>query len=234
MNIIFLASVQHSGTWYMIEFFKSLPEVTNFVELPVLKKSKTWLRREVSPGAWEHGLVSVGTNLVHAHITPEDMPMIHAMAISHPTVIPVRDPLLGVITGHNRYPAVDFSHIVRNWLLVAERFFHNQSSYQCVYVPVDLGATDKKLRHSSLSMAYSSLLDLGHFGPGPVNAWIEADEWPNSRGDYPLKRAYQAGDTKAIREAIPSEYALLVREEKALRPMFETLGYHDLLWWGHG
>ena len=61
MKIILVASVQHTRAWFTIEFLKQHPEVTNFVEMQVLRKNHTYLRDPVSGqpglGAW-HALQS--------------------------------------------------------------------------------------------------------------------------------------------------------------------------------
>jgi len=231
VKIAFIASAPHTGTWFLIEFLRSLPEVSNFVELPVLRKSKTCVRREVSPGAWEMGLVGQGINLVHSHFQEEDMALIRMMGLSNPTIIPIRDPLASILTRHNRYPKQRHTHMIGHWERMAGSFIKFKDEFQATFVPVDLGANDSAVREASLGAAYSAIVDHGDFRWEPIRAFMERDPWPNSRGDYDLKRAYQDRDRDFLRNQIPMEWVELLRIKPTIQPFLESMGYDDLLWW---
>ena len=262
MKIILLATVPHTGTWFMVEFFRSHPAVSNFVEIQVLQKASNLMPDGM---AGRPGLASDRVNLVQGHFGyPAHEKLLLAFAAMCPLIIPLRDPLLGLIgkkwrgwPDENDLPQTGIDQIVGAWLELAAKVDAERDFYQPFYLPLDLLTNGKYIvpemsvppqfqrtasRQSKLCQALyvASLPDPRATDPAGDRSSFKhaqkwAEEWPhdkhNSRGMYPLKEAYLAGDAKKIRDAMPKAYYFLQQAEAALRPMLEREGYRELMWW---
>lgn len=255
MKIILLATVPHTGTWFMVEFFRSHPGVSNFVEIQVLQKASNLMPDGM---AGRPGLASDRINLIQGHFGyPVHEKLLLAFAAMCPLVIPLRDPLLGLISGKDR-EREDLEdsglRIAKAWLELAAKVDDERDFYQPFYLPLDL-LTDGKYEIPGLAKPFShkharlsklvQALSVADLHDTEIDDSIRrssfkharkwAEEWPhdqhNSRGMYPLKEAYLAGDVKKIRDAMPKAYYFLEQAEDALRPMLEREGYRELMWW---
>src|SRR3990167_3529199 len=229
MRILFLPTVQHTGTWFLIEFLRAHPEVKHFVELQALRKNHSFIEDPVSG---QKGLVPNQVNLIQGHFQLEFMHLILSFAAACPTVIPLRDPLASVLTAVNRKRTqgnVDYSYIVDRWVLMTTTVWLNRDFYKPLFVPLDL------VERAGVEVKFELLgAVLGHMGLGYTKHAVRwADEWPyhNSRGEYPLKDLYLTRDATAIAHEVPGEWEALRRAQYILRPMLEQMGYRDLLWW---
>jgi len=224
-KIIFLPTVQHSGTWFLINFLTAHPDVSKFVEA-----------KNIYGGT--DGIEPGQVNLLHTHVTTYDYPVYkvrnyfqnyiaEAMIEKYPTVTPLRDPLLSIITRHSRHPDKDHRYIIAayTWLLQQPKVF-------CL--PVDtVGDSDTPHRQLLLKVA------LKVCGLDPYVDYVKqyAETWPVSNTakdmpfNLPLKEMYKAKDLDGIEKLLPREIATLREEEKNLRPLLEKWGYCDLLWW---
>ena len=247
MKVILLATVPHTGTWFMVEFFRSHPMVSNFVEIQVLQKAsnlagKLKLQNVVVESKFR---VSDAVNLIQGHFGyPVHEKLLLAFAAMCPLIIPLRDPLLGLIGLKNRDRSgqTDFRPIVEAWRELAEKVDAERDFYQPFYLPLDLmGSWSKDSRAYTLRHALYRAFGISPTDGNVNDIWEVklaqkwAEEWPhdkhNSRGMYPLKEAYLAGDVKKIRDAMPKAYYFLEQAEDALRPMLEREGYRELMWW---
>ena len=172
-----------------------------------------------------------------------------------PLIIPLRDPLLALITAKNRD---QFGHhqglqIAKVWGELVAHIDAERDFYQPFYVPLDLltegkyeipgvvvpegfGLTARRRSKLVQVLSIAGLHDTDTTEQSSFkHAQKWAGEWPhtrhNSRGMYPLKEAYLAGDVKKIRDAMPKAYYFLQQAEGALRPMLEREGYRELMWW---
>ena len=251
MKVIVLATVPHTGTWFMVEFLRTHPAVSNFVEIQVLQKAGN-LPADSKLG--QKGLVSEGVNLVQGHFGPlPHQKLLLAFAALCPLIIPLRDPLLGLIGARNRNQLgieSDLRRITEAWLELAGQIDTERGFYQPIYVPLDLlylppDLLTDRVNRKRLFMDHCTdflVRCLDHCGlehqkdqEGISHAEKWAAEWPydkyNSRGMYPLKEAYLAHDKEKIRGAMPEAYYSLEQAEDALRPMLEREGYRELMWW---
>jgi hypothetical protein len=226
--VIFLPTVRHSGTWFIQKLFQQGGyKIVN-------------LDRALFAG--EH-IPSDGKAIIHTHIDV-NLPVIKAMHAKHPkrnhalaiqfyeklnenlidtfahtlpTLIPMRDPLLSVITRHARHPEqAPHTYLIDSWRDIpidAKPFF----------IPVDLGPKPEKLWGA-----------LEHCGVKPwpgMNAYAKAWTKQNTVPGAPDARAAYARRDKAwFEEHLPAEWAAL-RKSHDLRAHFEHHGYEDLLWW---
>ena len=137
-------------------------------------------------------------------------------------LVPIRDPLLSLITGHVRQPERDNSDLIYGFQTLP----HLPNSF---FIPVDLTLPVKQ-RENLLTDA------LGHVGLEKENyVKFIADSWPIV-GSFPttetfrLRICYIQRDTKMLEKTI-NEYQLLKKQEPILRPFLENIGYRNLLWW---
>lgn len=256
MKIILLATVPHTGTWFMVEFFRSHPAVQNFVEIQVLQKASNLVADENSG---RKGLISGAVNLVQGHFGyPAHEKLLLAFAAMCPLIIPLRDPLLTMITAVNRDRSgkADLGpQTVKGWLDLVMKVDYARDFYQPFYLPLDLltdgkyvpgavvpegfGLTAQRRVKLVQVLSIAGLHDPGVDDPTDRSSFKHAQkwagEWPhtchNSRGMYPLKEAYIVGDAKKIRDAMPKAYYFLEQAEATLRPMLEREGYRELMWW---
>ena len=244
MRIIVLATVPHTGTWFMVEFLRTHPEVTNFVEIQVLQKAGNL---PADSKAGRRGLVSDRVNLVQGHFGPlPHQKLLLAFAALCPLIIPLRDPLLALITAHHR--GQDVLQAGKIWRELATQIDAERDFYQPLYVPLDLLPIGKFKLPGDFQLSAMRLeklvqaLYVANLSDTDSSEWASfkhaqkwAEEWLhdkyNSRGMYPLKEAYLAGDKKKIRDAMPEAYYFLEQSEDALRPMLEREGYRELMWW---
>jgi hypothetical protein len=226
--VIFLPTVRHSGTWFIQKLFQQGGyKIVN-------------LDRALFAG--EH-IPSDGKAILHTHIDV-NLPVIkalhakhpkpnHALAITFyeqfnenlidtfahtfPTLIPMRDPLLSVITRETRHPEqAPHTYLVDSWRSVpiaAEPFF----------IPVDLGPQPALLTNA-----------LAHCGVKPWPGFAEyAQAWtPQNKiaGAPTARAAYARKDAAFFEEHFPVEWTAL-RLAGDVKRLFQQQGYEDLLWW---
>ena len=254
MRIIVLATVPHTGTWFMVGFLRTHPAVSNFIEIQVLQKAEFLFTDQISG---RKGLTFDAVNLVQGHFGyPAHEKLLLAFAAMCPLIIPLRDPLLTLISAVNRDRSETPNPLpspIKAWLRFVEKVDAERDFYKPCYIALDMPdmsaeitgdihhdqtihrsfALEKVAEHCGvLNKHLEPLPGTRHFDPH-IKKW--ADEWPhdqyNSRGMYPLKEAYLARDKKKIRAAMPEAYYFLEQAEAALRPMLEREGYRELMWW---
>ena len=130
---------------------------------------------------------------------------IKAFAMGHRTIVPVRDPLLSVIT------AIQIGkHDPKLRVRAFEDLVELATLTKVEFLPVDL----PDHREATLE----------RIKPGAKTNWKPS----NSIGDCKMKRDYHEGEV----EDIPDDtWSYLLSREVILRPMLERIGYRDLLWW---
>lgn len=216
-----VASVHHTGTWFVLNFLLSHPGTWELVELRTAVEG-----REVKPSDVLHfhlygdGVVSRGpfheTGLLDAAVR---------LSRKVPTVVPVRDPLLSLISRQARHPELDHVQVVRAFEYL-DRF-----SNSAVFVPVDL------LNRSGIEARREKLEEvLGRLGL-EWEEWCDdyAREWPvantvGGRGAG-LREMYERRDVESLRGFLRAEMEELDRIAPTLIPFLQTLGYSDLPWW---
>ena len=149
--------------------------------------------------------------------------MIETFAQTLPTIIPMRDPLLSIITRHSRHPEqAPHTYLVDSW-----RGIPNLEP-RPFYVPVDLDFHESE-RVGLLRSA------LAHCSVKPwpgidayAKAWKPVNSVPD--GAFMARAAYDARDRRWFEEHFPEEWEALGAAGE-VRELFEEAGYEDLLWW---
>jgi hypothetical protein len=225
MKAIFIPTIQHTGTWFCIEFLKAHNEVQHFVELKDLRvngSEMTLIHTHFGDGNTHHPAD------VSKHIP---FYVVNDLINEYPSITTVRDPLAALITRQIRCPDLWHTYIIDSFVSLAKEI-KKMPNKNLFLLPVDLYKT------KSFEMRYQILNELlSHVGLSEdPYAKFWAAGWPiyNTVGDSSiigLKEYYNLGEVDKIEAAFPEEYAHLKRKEPILRPFLEKLGYRDLIWW---
>ncbi|MHB0968068.1 MAG: hypothetical protein ACYC36_16635 [Bellilinea sp.] len=219
-RLIFIPSVQGTGTWFLLNLLKPHPQVDYLV---------TWL------GFDEQKLELSNMAVVQAHFgegktgpefgafVPDDTAE-GWMRKATATVIPVRDPLLSLMTANNRrLDDAPLDHIINGFLTMSRWAGEND----IFFLPVDLyggkSASERRKIFSSL-IRFCGLDFIPHCEE-------YARRWQVVNTAYGQKNHYHAGNIEAVKEELGPYFDKLVANKEILRPFLERLGYSNLLWW---
>ncbi len=233
--MIFVWSVQHTGTWSTIDWLERRGQFTVVDE------------RAVRQALNSVGLgIDLGSRLMVQGISPESIYQSHVaesrsqalrlqlmLAYALPCVVPLRDPLASLITGYNRLShaggGLTPQQHINQWLAMAEgcRLLAKQNR-EPTFIAWDVLDCENG-RRALLSSAANRL--------GCPDDALDAEfaaQWPvsNSSGSYPAKVAYEEEDAEWLRRRLPGIWLLLKEAQPDLRPFLEDQGYRDLMWWG--
>jgi hypothetical protein len=230
MDVIFLPTVRHSGTWFLQKMFqiggfkvvnldrmlfggecippnaKAVIHTHIDVNIPIIKAMHARAPKSAHQLALHH----------YQHLNEI---MIESFSATLPTLSPMRDPLLSIITRHARHPEqAPHTYLATSWRYVPESAF---------YVPVDLPFTvDERI-----GMVRSALAHCG------VKPWPGVDKYARNwkpvnavPGAVEARAAYDRRDVGFFEKHFPQEMAAL-RSARNVRELFEEQGYEDLLWW---
>jgi hypothetical protein len=232
-DLIFICSAQHTGTWFAIDALRNHPDAGTFMEL-----------KDMMDPARKDDEEKPGPMIVHTHYQAQrelgdgdaaagqpkwlriKSAICHALINSFPTVIPMRDPALSLITRAARHPDID-----PEWVPLAfeELLSHGSAKFLAVDLP---WSTEKRIESLRSVMK--------HCGLDHTSSWVEeyAEKWEapayNVTPPTPIKTAYMEGNKDSLMhlQAIyPKAVTELYGRKAALRKNLEALGYKDLLWW---
>lgn len=216
-----IVSVQHTGTWFAIEFLRRHPSLRSgeFIEL-----SEVFKHKMISPYPLIHTHLGGSTQIeyperVNKFISRDDF--IEFIQIPT-TVVPVRDPLLSLITRHKRHPMLDHRYIVDGFLTLAE------VEDLVTFLRVDCPRDDRRSELGKVSALFEP-------GPDHVKHYLdrEARQWVvrNSVGGGPLNISYQQGMFDEIMDEIREELTYLLEHRSTIVPFLQRRGYRELSWW---
>lgn len=243
-EFLYLQTLQHTGTWFIIYFVCDHEEVGGFVlEDTTFKALNGFSERREESGrgetVWERAARDRKTLLVghvacHSQQSPPYLcPRQQSLALVNPRpiVVPLRDPLLAMITHERRienFKETRLYHKITTWRLYF-KFLSSAERYKRVtYFPIDR-LTNYDIRRAALSQLQAA------YGLRPhsvARRWAENWKVYNSHvpQDDPNKQAYANGDVTYLERSIPHSLKALREAEDVLRPILERF-YSDLLWW---
>lgn len=208
----FVLSVQHTGTWFAISLIR-LWKSAHFEELKLAVPER--MKRGVKPDFFSH---------LHHHCDSRICELNDTVLQNHKTVLPVRDPLLSLITRQSRHPTWRHRYIVDGFCWMAER----EDAENAHFYPVDLGDDADSRFRRTLAVAE-------HWGMPPVAEMGEfAKRWEkqNATGSNWMKVAYRNRRLSEIcDQGLRNEIEYLQSCEGVIRPFLERQGYKDLIWW---
>lgn len=224
-DAIIVASVHHTGTVTMLDLLGGHPETGEVFEFRDLLK----------------GADVVQNDVVHIHVYGGKLESRGVVKGLHfgdlasmaqkgwaRIVVPVRDPMLALISRQARQPTLDHSFIIRGFESIA-RFPES-----VLFFPVDLDSGE----NARVARVANLFLDLGLSRDLSDLAYeqIWAEEWPvkNTAGPHPLKDMYAAGQMFELRNNMPEEFDLLVEKAPGIVPFLNRMGYGPMAWWSTG
>jgi len=230
---ILVFSIQHTGTWFAINFLTKHSNVSELCEIKIGRELFTGQLYDANyPEHLTHFLFHHHAGL-GAPISDDDARatqwlLTYPLICTYPTVIPLRDPLLSLISRQTRHPDRQHHYIVQAMTQLFKLHPANNNT-MAFFLPVD------KLQSASFAGRQHTLkLLLMHMGL-PQEDWVDefAADWPvfnSQRG--PLHELYEQGDLDGLRDAgLASEILMLREHEDEIRPLMEQFNYKDLLWY---
>lgn len=232
MRVIFLPTIQHTGTWFCIDLLRLHRDIS------FVGTWKTMTHADLSEVQNTDGIALIQAHFgegTSPYCGPKELesfaPFEAVEALiskSDSIVVPVRDPLLVMLTAHVRNPDVRHDHIINGFLLLVQWCQKND----IFLVPVDLYAS------RSVEDRYLLIRDLFAFvgiSDEPYMS-IWAQDWPvvntvGQRLGENVKGLYYSRQVFRVVALIPEDFDALVQHEAELRPFLEDLGYRNLLWW---
>jgi len=225
-KIIFVPTVQSTGTWFVLNFFKEHPNVEFVYAKDAWDKAHLHKEDGITCVYQIHFGISEGA--AHESFVQKEELLLKWFENADHIVVPVRDPMRSLLTAYVRGPQLNRTHIVNGFVQLAEFV----EKYNIFIVPVDLyAAKDFSQRQKILS----SLLNFVGLPKTPyVEEW--AQQWPihNTIGDRfaeEIRKMYDEKDLETISKTIPREFNLLMKNEAKLKPFLQKQGYSNLFWW---
>ncbi len=205
-DLIPIVSVNHTGSHSVAERFNSQLPDYNYIQGNKFK----YLEYGIFKGKFP--LDKTRGNIVRGIINDPILKFAISMSREgYRLVVPIRDPLLCLITSKDWY--TNSEYIINGfiywagWILSTDPF----------HIPVDLDTSD--LTHKGVNFKD---LEVVHRTKDSKNDFRSRD----------LRKAYYSKDSKFLFDNI-KEFKALCEREFIIRPPLEKLGYRDLLWWDY-
>jgi hypothetical protein len=187
---------------------------------------------ELKPDFSDHPLIDHKlVNVIHGHIDSNCIEVIEQLGRYYTLIMPMRDPLLTLISTRNRNPIAEFlremeeskskdaeefhlslgaSNQIDAWLIWA-KCLHKLNP---LYIPLDIEEKNKNVIYKSINFSNIET----HSSIDPKRAGL-------------LKRSYYEKNITVLENYLGGGFKLLAKLESILRPPLEEIGYKDLLWW---
>lgn len=249
-DIVFVPSVQHTGTWFALNFLKQFfPGGTRELTRALDDYQKPTEDALFNP-TYKQRLTK--PTLVHIHLPINDtryhsdyfadslfhrrwqfnlmnmrsQPVQTLLLFSNffKTVIPVRDPMAAILSREARQPQFRHFYIIDGYVALATEFAHHPN---VKFLPIDV--TDDPARRRQLLVEV-----MEHCGLDPAPHAVLLDEasqkWEpqNVTPGNRFREAYQAGDTDALRVLLGQKWAeveYLRNMSAVIMPFLASLGY---------
>ena len=246
MKAIFIPSIQHTGTWFLLHLLRNHSSNKSGHML-----NHEHLQRILIDKSYVNLVFSEDTTLIHFHFGegeahfPDDRAkhfpyeLVEYMASIFPTVIPLRDPLLSLISRQARYPDLDHSYLINGFVYLVQL----SQKFRPFILPIDVLAkhSDKQrygeladlMKHLGLDLEpYLALWSVSWSVFNPTSAIAESENNEEMKTALSLMAGYyETGDVGKLYEIFPEEYDYLKSHEPLLKPFLKELGYRDLAWW---
>ena len=213
--MLLIASIQHTGTWFIIDLIEKLTGERVMLVENALKELMDF-------------------DILHTHITTinyglgnkklSHMPfkILDTMIHAHKTIIHVRHPLLSIITRENRHPELNHYYIIE-----AFNYISTLTGNNIFFFPIDL--------YDNFSDRHRLLNDLCSFlsvKPEKSFKMKFTSKWKikNSAADVTgLKHKFIKGDYKSIRKRLKEE-CFFLENRPEIHKFLKKLGYSNLIW----
>lgn len=243
--MIYCLTIQHTGTWSALAWLNQHNDVSGFMTrdhvLDVLSNkldgSSVFVQHPLESGVYTEKFHP--SMVYHEHLRAEfkqpgmDRSQLMMVAI-HPTLIPIRDPLAGLVSYQARCNHAETNalthHYVDGWIRLASTAQILGMFGHVRFLCWDLLKADNFDGNFQVLSGIASHLGLKDQEPSHRCAANPLRN--NAKGDYPLRLAYLTGDLERIGDSIADDGLKYLRaQEGLLRPFLEGLGYENLCWW---
>lgn len=225
--MILVPTVQSTGTWFMLDLLRYNTACAGVVMAPMQEKAEEWSKENVVVHC-HMGLNSLlGQRDAAAFWSFEDI--VYWLARNR-TIVPLRDPLLALLTAHQRGRTEEERGILKARVLNGFAVLGGLwKQYNIHTLPVDLCAGMTELER------YEHLRDAMRFLGWPLQPYLAMTSmlWPviNTTGKFTNKTLYGTRQIERIQNTLSQDFEALQRTEDAVRPMLESAGYENLMWW---
>lgn len=211
--VILLATVQHTGTWFLLDMLTSSRDVAGWTfkrkiregdHLPYADTRSTVLQMHFGDETY--------TDL-EEHLNELEF-WIHAL----PTIVCLRDPVLSLISRQVRHPEIpSIAYLVDGFERIAKL-----RPLNVYFVNVDRPVVGRQ----QLAAIFDAL-EISPPSMAAVDAWLPH----NTSRPHPLKRAYAAGDLDTVAAALPKSWPRLMQKRAIIRDFLQGHGYPSLPWY---
>lgn len=249
-DIVFVPSVQHTGTWFTIDFLRNF--FPNVKELPFI------LEPAIKPGmadvayqpTYSESLeqrtvihthlpivryLNMGTNWPTSRfykrwyanlgtLRSSSIEEVLTLCNFFKTVIPIRDPLAAILTREARHPQLNHFFIVDGFVVLATEFVKHPN---VMFLPIDLVDTTEERIELLIKVANHVGVD-NEVNKDVIIAyaerWKPANPTPNNR----FRQLYKTGNISEIRKLLGSKWAevtYLQNMASVILPFLANLGY---------
>jgi hypothetical protein len=227
-KVIYVTSIQHTGTWFLLDMLACHPDVDGLCESRLVRPGDTY----IFPGK---------TTILHKHIpmsaegeviTLEQDRLLNvphlAVIDTYKTLIPLRDPLLSIITRQSRHPDLTHTYLVHGFLHLTDLEKHPNVFFVPIDTDIDLPQKRRLLRSACLHIDIPERLT---YIRRYAESWPVSNSFSYTEQNKSLKGHYYSRDIPELMKTFPQEIKLLREKEGQLRPFLEKHGYKNLPWW---
>jgi len=240
-RFVFLPTITHTGTFFVAAFLLKHPDIKGYFQVntlaAILDEDEKVVHHVLGATPLKGGepfiterFVYGRVNIIQDHIWCFPNYYMATLMTVLPTIIPLRDPLLTILSANERIKdreIRDKRDLVKAWKALVSIINSISGTTKLAFFPIDQAA-DKRSGILRETLEYLQLPSLLPY----VSDW--AKEWPkcyNTGGQYEGKIAYETGDIAWIKSSLGHYWEALQEAESHLRPFLEQHGYKNLLWW---
>jgi len=230
---IVVFSVQHTGTWFVLEALKKLTKRRLLLidKLPASRQTVEFIGS--CSDAIIHRHLHLDEPLVRIDVSKPpfggelayfnyNKQVYREVVATLPCVVTLRDPLLSTITRHNRHPGRNHEYIIEGFRFLAET---STDEKQPFYFRVDIEPSGRRPLLAALSEYVNIDPDEETFNS--IMKWHFVN---TTRDNSRLKFAYAQGNINAVQNALANECNLLRKYSPRILPFLHKIGYRNLPW----
>jgi hypothetical protein len=231
-EVIFIPSVQHTGTWFALNLFKrfgfGLSTAREFLDGTIARVEEPTLLQVHLPIS--NNLDKIIANdpfELRTYDTSAPMCMNSIIMLSKifKTIVPIRDPLAAILTREARHPELRHFYIVDGFLQMAR---HLSGNSNVMFLPIDLMEHSGNRKDLLIRMLNHCEISVTEENEEIVNEvahiWKSENDTPNNR----FKKHYDEGNISKILfmlGAKEAEVEYLKNQASTILPFMASLGY---------
>lgn len=217
MNIIFVPTVQHTGTWFVLRFLErfgyGIKEIWQVLE---------------------DGKIPIpNSTLLHTHFPVQDalsqdlkkaspLRTIFTLVNLFKTVVPVRDPLAAILTRECRHPEYHHFYIVDGFVNMAKLHGHPN----VYFFPIDL-EVEKRKEVLTGALAHCDISIDPYLISTVAEEWKPENPTPTNRF-HDIYREKDWGKLESLLGPKVASVEYLRNKSAQIKPFLSALGYGDL------